>query len=349
MSRAPAMGDLGFDLQGATEWISGLNIGAEPPLSFSPVGQGRSNLTFEVRDTAGRRWILRRAPLGQRLASAHDVAREYHVLSRLTASGVPAPAALGLCTDAAVTDAPLFLMGFVDGVVVDEGAARNLTPAQRRRMGLALPDALARIHDVDLMVAGLTDFASHKPYAGRQIRRWRSQWASTRTRDLRSVDELATRLERAAPPQRQVALVHGDFHILNVIFDATTPAVRAVVDWELCTLGEPLADLGGLLAYWPEHSERTGPGVFGISAMPGFPSRAELVEAYARTSGRDVSRIDYWEALACWKVAVIAEGILWRRRARETSAPGDGERAIDATLVDGMLERAAAIARDAGI
>lgn len=343
------MDDPGFDARGATRWITDLEIGAKPPLRFLPVGQGRSNLTFEVRDCTGRRWVLRRPPPGPLVSSAHDVAREHRVLSRLNNSGVPAPTALGLCTDQAISDAPLFLMTFVDGVVVNEARARSLEPAQRRAIGLAVPEALARIHAVDLDATGLTGFASHKPYAARQIKRWRSQWISTRTRDVPLVEKLAERLERAAPAQNQIALVHGDYHLLNLIFDLVTPAVRAVVDWELCTLGEPLADLGGLLAYWPQLGEPAGPGAFGISAAPGFPSRAELIECYAQSSQRDVSEIAYWEALGCWKVAVIAEGVLWRRRGCEWSGAGDEGQAFDVTVVDGMLERAAAVASDAGI
>jgi aminoglycoside phosphotransferase (APT) family kinase protein len=325
-----------------------LDLGAEPPLTFARLGRGRSNLTFEVRDTAGARWVLRRPPLGDLLASAHDVAREHHVLSRLNGTGVPAPRALGLCRDPAVSDAPLLLMQHVPGVVIDNAVARALEPSARHAIGLALPEALARVHEVDLAAASLDDFASHGSYAARQLKRWRRQWESSRTREIPVVDDLAARLERAAPAQHEVTLVHGDFHLLNLIFHPLEPAVRAILDWELCTLGDPMADMGGLLAYWPEPGERLASGPFAASAHPGFATRAELAEAYARRTGRDISALAFWEALACWKVAVIAEGVLQRRSSEPQNATRE-EAFFDGTVVDAMLERAVAVADVAGL
>jgi aminoglycoside phosphotransferase (APT) family kinase protein len=339
---------LGFDPAAATTWIVGVGCGAQGPLTFERIGQGRSNLTFDVQDAAGRRWVLRRPPLGHLLASAHDVAREHHVLSRLSGAGVPAPEVLGLCKDPAVSDAPLLLMEHVDGVVIDERVAEALEPTARHAVGMALPDALASVHEVDLDATGLADFASHASYAQRQLKRWRRQWESSQTREMPEVDRLAARLQAAAPEQHEVTLVHGDFHMLNLIFHPLDPAVRAILDWELCTLGDPLADLGGLLAYWPEPGERIGSGAFAVSAQVGFPSRDELAEAYAQRSGRDISVLPFWEALACWKIAVIAEGVL-RRRLDEPANMAEAEEQFDASIVDRMLERAERVARAAGI
>jgi aminoglycoside phosphotransferase (APT) family kinase protein len=338
----------GFEIEPVASWIVSLGVKAVPPLSLSRIGRGRSNLTFMVSDAAGGRWALRRPPLGKLLASAHDVGREHYVLSRLSGTAVPAPATLALCTDPSVSDAPLLLMEYVDGVVIDEAVANELEPSARRAIGMALPDALARVHEVDLVATGLADFASNASYAVRQLKRWRRQWEGSHTRELPLVDDLASRLERAVPEQREVTLVHGDFHILNLIFDPLGPEVRAIVDWELCTLGDPLADLGGLLAYWPEPGERVGGGPFAVSAVPGFPTRRELADAYAQRSGRDISALAFWEALACWKIAVIAEGVM-RRRSDEPANMADGEELFDGKIVDRMLERAAAIADTAGI
>jgi aminoglycoside phosphotransferase (APT) family kinase protein len=331
-----------------TDWIAGLGIGAQPPLSFSRIGAGRSNLTFDVRDAAGAHWILRRPPLGHRLASAHDVGREHHVLSRLAGTGVPAPAAIALCTDPDVADAPLLLMEHSNGVVIDEKAARALTPATRHAIGMTLPDALARVHEVDIDAAGLSDFASHAPYAERQLKRWRRQWEEARTRDLPQVDDIASRLERAVPEQSEVVLVHGDFHMENLLFDTGTPKVEAILDWELCTLGDPLADLGGLFAYWPQPGETLASGPFAVSALPGFPTRAEIARAYRERSGRDLGALAFWEALACWKIAVIVEGVLRRRRDEPSNAAGD-DQPLDEAVVDQLLERATAVADNAGI
>jgi aminoglycoside phosphotransferase (APT) family kinase protein len=221
----------------------------------------------------------------------------------------------------------------------------GVEPARRRAIGLALPAALASVHAVDITAVGLADLAGHKPYAERQLKRWRRQFEDSKTRDRPRVDELAARLAEAVPEQREVTLVHGDYHLLNVIVEATGSEVRAILDWELCTLGEPLADLGGLLAYWPQADDPLPPVPTPFSTEPGFPSRDELVAAYAEASGRDVAAVGFWEALGCWKVAIIAEGVL-RRRLDE---PENGDPAEAGELVDLMLERAALAATRAGI
>jgi len=338
---------LAFDADAATEWILNLGVGACEPMEFTQIGGGYSNLTYEVRSSDGSRLVLRRAPQGELLASAHDVRREHHVLARLAGANVPIPAALALCDDPRVCETPLLLMEHVDGIVVNEAVADALSPSRRRAVGLALAEVLARLHAVDLGAAGLTDFASHRPYADRQLKRWLGQWAGSQTRPLPGVRHLASRLKRAAPQQTDVCLVHGDYHLLNLIFDPDEPRVRAVLDWELSTLGDPLADLGGLLAYWPEPGESFGVGALAASAHEGFPSRRELADAYAAASGRDLSALPFWESLACWKVAVIGEGIL-RRQAGPSASPTARERPFEASTVERMLNRAIQIADDAG-
>jgi aminoglycoside phosphotransferase (APT) family kinase protein len=338
----------GYGVEAAAVWIEELGVDAVAPLSFSRIASGRSNLTFDVSDAAGSHWILRRPPLGRLLASAHDVRREHHVLSRLTGTRVPAPVVFGLCEDPLISESPLLLMEYVDGVVIDEHLALALEPSARHAAGMALAEALARIHDVDLTATGLADFASHGSYGVRQLKRWRRQWEGSRTRELPAMDELAARLERSVPEQQEVTLVHGDFHLLNVIFHRTKTTVRAILDWELCTLGDPLADLGGLLAYWPEPGEPHGPGPFAVSVVPGFPTRAELADEYARHSGRDIAGLAFWEVLACWKVAVIAEGVQRRRRDEPANLAEAGELSVG-VVVDQMLNRAIRIADAAGI
>lgn len=346
MSLAEQDAVAGLDPVAVTAWIAALRLSAAPPLTFTRVGRGQSNLTFLVEDAGGRRWVLRRPPLGKLLASAHDVAREHGVLRRLGPTAVPTPAVLGFTEDPVVTDAPLLLMAHVEGQVVDAmDVAEALDPAARERAGLGLLLALAAVHAVDLEATGLATLARHEPYAPRQLRRWRRQWEGSRTRDVPLVEALAERLIDAVPEQRELTLVHGDFHLLNVIADPATGAVRAVLDWELCTLGDPLADLGGLLAYWPQGAEAaTAP--FPATGLPGFPSREALADAYGEATGRDLGALGFWHALGLWKIAIICEGV--RRRALDdprNAAPG----APTAATVDGVLARADRAARAAGI
>jgi aminoglycoside phosphotransferase (APT) family kinase protein len=338
---------VGFEPEAVSAWLGRLAVGARPPLSYSRLGFGQSNLTFLVTDAAGRRCVLRRPPLGPLLASAHDVEREHRILSSLQESPVPSPGVLGLCTEPDVSDAPLLAMEYVDGVVVDGvRVAETLPPGRRRRIGFALVDALAAIHDVDLERTRLSGLSSHAPYAQRQLKRWQRQWQSSRTRELPDIDELSERLWAAVPPQRELTLVHGDFHLRNVVVAPFTGRVRAVLDWELCTLGEPLADLGGLLAYWPHAGE---PGAMSLSpsALLGFPSRPELAHAYAKRTGRSLEALGYWHVLALWKLAIIAEGVV--RRALDEPRNAALGAAIDIHTVDDLVGRAIRLADLEGI
>lgn len=302
----------GLDAEAVQEWIRGLGIEARLPLTFERIGLGQSNLTFLVQDQAGARWVLRRPPLGDLLASAHDVAREYRVLRALRDTDVPVPVVHALCEDPAVSDVPLMVMSYVDGLVLDGPAdAENLGERQRHAVGKNLVGALARIHAVDLDATGLTTLASHKPYAARQLRRWAGQWELSKMRELPDLDDLTRRLQEAAPEPGEIVLVHGDCHPRNIIIDPQDGAVKAVLDWELCSLGDPLADIGTVMAYWPQPGDpetvRSD-----VTMGPGFATRAELLDEYARLTGRDVSAAPFWTALGVWKLAIIMEGV--RRR-----------------------------------
>ena len=319
---------VGLDAAAVAAWLAE-DAGLREPVAFARIGQGQSNLTFLATDADGRRVVLRRPPLGDLLASAHDVAREHRILSALAGTGVPIPPVVAFTDDPAVTDVPLLAMGFVDGWVVEDPAAVD------ERVALALPRALATIHAVDLEEIGLLDLASHKPYAARQLKRWRRQWEDSATRSLPVVGELADRLEAAMPQQRELTLVHGDFHVLNVILAPDGSTVRAILDWELCTLGDPLADLGGLMAY-------ASPTLTGIAAP------AVLADEYMKASGREVTAaaLAFWHALGLWKIAVIVEGV--RRRALDDprNAPDGGVPA--AHVVDDLIAQARLVAFEAG-
>lgn len=330
--------DLGLDTEAVTAWIASLGVEHEGTLTFERVGLGQSNLTIDVRDQAGRHWVLRRPPLGHLLASAHDVVREATILSALGDAAVPVPTVLGLCQDERICAAPLLMMDFVDGMVVDRmEVAQSIDEHVRRGISDSMVDALATIHAVDLDATGLAGLASHKPYATRQLKRWSGQWESAKTRDLPALDELTRRLRSAIPIQRETVLVHGDFHIRNVICAPETGTIRAVLDWELCTLGDPLADIGSLLAYWPESTDPP-PRHFAASILPGFATRRELATAYLDTTGRDESALDFWHVLGLWKIAIICEGVLRRALDEPLNAAEGGP--PDPLYIEQLIDRA---------
>ena len=261
---------VGIDPAAVTRWFDQLGVEFTGPLRFERIGLGQSNLTYLVCDADDCRWVLRRPPLGQLLASAHDVAREARIMAALAPTDVPVPQILGVELDPEISKVPLVLMEFIDGQVVDTMAiAESLAPQRRRQIGVSLPTTLAKVHAVDIDAVGLSDLASHKPYAQRQLKRWAGQWEQSKTRELPELDDLTRRLVAAAPEQRELSLVHGDFHLRNVIVSRGTGAVTGVLDWELSTLGDPLADMGTLLAYWPEPGEDIGD--FPASTLNGFP------------------------------------------------------------------------------
>lgn len=326
------------DAAAVIKWMRSLAIDVDPPLRISPVGEGKSNITVRLTDAADRHWVLRRPPHGDLLASAHDVAREHRILAALQASAVPTPGVIAFTSDTAVSPAPLLIMEYVDGLVVDRiSIAQSLSPNLRCAIGIGMVDALALVHDVDLDSTGLATLASHVPYASRQLRRWIRQWEASRTRDRSEVDELAARLLGAIPEQRELSLVHGDFHLRNVIVDPVSGRTRAIVDWELSTLGDPVADLGTLLAYWPEAGDPPG-APFDASTLPGFPTRAELSDAYATRTGRDLTGLGFWEVLALWKIAIILEGV--RRRALNDPRNAARGALFDEETIDFFLARA---------
>ncbi|MET1133059.1 MAG: phosphotransferase family protein [Aeromicrobium sp.] len=301
-----------LDLPALVAWMRerGVDVGAS--LRASRVGRGQSNLTYRLQDERGHTWIARRPPLGELLASAHDVVREHRILAALQDTAVPVPALVGVCEDPRVADVPVVVMEHVDGIVLDQmEIAEALEPAARRRLGLDVARTLAAIHAVDVDAVGLGDLASRSPYAERQLKRWSRQFEASKTVERPDLDELTALLRASVPAPGDLSLVHGDFHIRNVIVDAGDGSVRTVLDWELSTLGDPLADLGSTLAYWPEAGE-TASGMFEATTLPGFPTRAELARAYLDASGRDGDTLAFWHVLGVWKVAIICEGVYRR-------------------------------------
>ncbi len=302
----------GVDVTRVTEWFRSHADAVAPPLSFDLIAGGRSNLTYRVTDTGGRAWVLRRPPLGQVLATAHDMGREHRIISALAPTDVPVAPVVGLCTDESVNGAPFYVMEFVEGLVArDAEAARGLAVEARANAGHQIPDVLARIHAVDPDNVGLGDLGRREGYVERQLKRWYGQWQKSQTRELPVVDEVHAALASRVPEQGPATIVHGDYRLDNCLL-GPDGSIAAVLDWELCTLGDPLADVGLLLVYWTEQGDAHPALLDASTTLEGFPSRAQVVERYANASGRDVSDVDYFVAFGYWKLACILEGVYAR-------------------------------------
>jgi aminoglycoside phosphotransferase (APT) family kinase protein len=330
----------GIDRAGIEAWFAGHVEGAQPPLSFERISGGHSNLTYRVGDAAGHRWALRRPPLGKRLGSAHDMAREHKVVSALGPTQVPVAPVVGLCEDETVNEAPFYVMEFVEGPILRGLAEADAFPieADRRAIGERVADTLVSIHAVDPDTVGLGDLGRKEDYVSRQLRRWHGQWEKSKTRELPAIDAVHERLSTRIPAQGPATIVHGDYRLDNMIL---TPGgeVAAVVDWELCTLGDPLADVGLLMVYWPQAGEEGIALGQPATMAPGFPSREELKARYAERSGRDLSQLDFFVALGYWKLAIILEGVYARYAAGQYGKVDEGIQHF-ARLVERLAEAA---------
>lgn len=325
MTDGPAPDTEGIDTEGVTRWFVDNIREFSPPLEFDLVAGGRSNLTFRVEDAGGHAWALRRPPVAHVLPTAHDMEREHRLISCLGATDVPVPVARGLCTDTAVTGAPFYVMEFVDGYVLRDAsdAEAALDEQARHTAGVSMAETLARIHAVDIDASGLGDLAKREQYAQRQLKRWLSQFEASSVEGLETtgiVREAHRRLSAGVPEQKDAALVHGDYRLDNVVI-GPDGRVRAVLDWEICTLGDPMADVGLLMVYWNEPGEQAVIAGVTPTSVEGFPRRDEMRKLYAEASGRNLGSLDFWVAFGYWKLACILQGVY--RRYLGGAAAGD--------------------------
>jgi aminoglycoside phosphotransferase (APT) family kinase protein len=299
----------GLDLDSLTTWLDaerpGLRHGT---LRAEVIAGGKSNLTYRVQDDQST-WALRRPPLAHVLPTAHDMGREFRVISALSATSVPVADAVALCTDVDVLGAPFYLMGFVDGIVFDRPETLGrLDHDGARTACVELIETLVALHDVDPAEVGLAEFGRPEGFLERQLRRWHAQWVASETEPRAGLDALIERLGAALPAQAKPAVVHGDYRVSNVMFRPDLSGIAAVVDWEMATLGDPLTDVGLLVVYQTLSADDN----FVMPRMSpddGFLTPNQMVERYAAASGRDLTKLDWYVGFGYFKLAVVSEGI----------------------------------------
>lgn len=332
----------GIAVEPVTRWLAE-HVGTVGPLRFERLAGGHSNLTYRIDDAEGRTVVLRRPPEGPLLPTAHDMGREYRLISALGPTDVPVPPALAHCTDESVIGAPFYVMGHVDGVVLHtaEMAEQAFTEDERATIGRSFIDVLARLHAVDPDDVGLGDLSRKEAYIARQLKTWWRQYEASKTEEDPLLGRVHEWLQANIPEQGPARVVHGDYRLGNTLTGADH-RIAAVLDWEIATLGDPLADLGYVLATWPRPGDAHVATTSATSMAAGFPERAELVERYAAATGADVSDIDYYVAWANWKTACIVQGVYRRYVDGQLSSEG-----VDVPGFRRTVEAAAELAAEA--
>jgi aminoglycoside phosphotransferase (APT) family kinase protein len=307
---------VGIDEENVSAWMSE-HVGAVAPLNFELIAGGRSNLTYRVVDATGKAFALRRPPTSHVLPTAHDMVREFTVISALDPLGVPVAQPLGLCVDEEVNERPFYVMEFVDGAILRDRAQAEAAfdEATRGVIGDHLAATLAQLHDVDVEAAGLGDLARHDGYIERQLRRWTTQYEQMHVEGVDHgglIEAVGDELKARVPAQQRVSVVHGDYRLDNTVLD-DSGYVRAILDWEICTLGDPIADLGLLMVYWAESEDSTA-SLLGVAptTATGFATRDQVLQSYASHSSLDLSHVAYYQAFGYWKLACIMQGVFAR-------------------------------------
>jgi aminoglycoside phosphotransferase (APT) family kinase protein len=328
----------GIDRAAVTAWYAGHVPEAAAPLSFHRVAGGHSCLTYIVTDADGDRTVLRRPPIGHVLATAHDVAREHRIMAALQDTGVPVPRMIALCTDPDVNEAPFYVMAHVDGPVlhtVHDAETLLADDAARRRAGETLIDALVALHAVDPDDVGLGDLSKRTGYVGRQLKRWSQQWEGSRSREVPGMDAMHAWLLEHQPADTPPRIVHGDYRLGNCIH-GPDGAVVAMLDWELCALGDPLADVSYLLRAWGETAAN---GDRSTSCASGFPTKDEMLARYEAGSGRSLDDLTFWTVFHSFRSAAIVDGVYRRyldgKMANATEDPTRYRDQVDALVAAG--------------
>ena len=329
-----SLGPEGYQVDAVEAWI-GQNVkGLTPPLEWTRLLGGHSNLTYQIDDKDGNRAVIRRPPQGELLPKAHDMSREWSLISALGPTPVPVPKAIGFCESPDITGAWFYIMGHIDGhpLYSADDTNKYVPENQRQTMAMSFIDVLSALHDVDPDAVGLTDLGKKENYIGRQLKTWYRSWtasAEPAEYDDPRAHELQEFFLANTPDQGPARVVHGDYGVHNCLVgpDCT---IAAVVDWEISTLGDPLADLAYALNQWPDPTDKEPPAVEGATAPPGFPSRTQLAERYAQNTGRDLSKLDFYVGFNRWKSACISHGVYARYC--------EGKKSTDGVDLQGMRD-----------
>jgi aminoglycoside phosphotransferase (APT) family kinase protein len=333
----------GLEVDRVSRWLAEQIGGGEPPFEFTLVAAGGSNLTYRVADSSGSVWALRRPPVTGVLATAHDVGREWRIMSALDdVPGIPVPAPVARCDDLDVTGAPFYVMTFVDGLILRTADdAAGFSPAEAETATDSLVDVQIAFHDVDVDAIGLGDLGKHERYVERQLRRWKTQVERAAVRELPLLDELHERLSRSVPAEAgRPGLAHGDYRFDNTVLGPDR-RIAAVLDWELCTIGDPVADFAWSLLYWTDPGDDEAFLDSAPTLAASMPRRAEVAERYAARSSRDLSALPWFAVFGYWKMACIVEGVYARRLKGARGGAPQGDVESIARRVDRFLEHAA--------
>ena len=350
MSASPAAAQpVGYDTAAVEAWIDQQVPALRTPLTWTRLEGGHSNLTYLVQDAAGRLAVIRRPPMGELLPKAHDMAREWALISALGATKVPVPHALGFCADTSVTGAAFYLMGHVDGhpLYTADDARRWLPEPLRQTLADSFIDVLAELHSIDPDAVGLGELGKKDDYIGRQLKTWYRSWnasiAGAQLDDPRA-HALQQYFLAHTPEQGPARIVHGDYGLHNTLIGANGH-IAAVVDWEISTLGDPLADLAYALNQWAEPGDPPTARGDRPTALPGFPSRRALADRYALRTGRDLSKLDFYIGFNRWKSAAIVHGVYARYLEGKKSTVGVDLEGLKSSILQSLAQAQAAVER----
>ena len=286
------------------------NIELEYQFRFEQFKVGRSNITFKIFDDSNS-YVLRRPPFGDKLESAHNMQREFRIISELSQNNIKVPKPILLCTDRNISDDDFYIMEYIDGITIaDNLVADDYSINDKKEITNSFITTLAELHTFDVKNSNLNDLGKHEDYVERQLNRWTKQFNAQKVRDIPDLDVATTLLFDTIPAQQKVSIVHGDYRLDNVRIKNNS--VAAIVDWELCTLGDPLADLGTVIASWSNKNETDTPFIYSPSLSDGFPSRKEIIDIYESKSSLSLDDIEFYVRLSFWKHAMIMEGVYVR-------------------------------------